>query len=565
MTRLVPGIEPIRVRVTSSQGEVTEQVFDTDELLIGRASSCGLILEDRFLSRQHSRLFRQGGELLVEDLGSRNGTLLNGQKVLRPTPVQPGDVLAISNTQIRILEPPDREAPSGEGSPSKVGMAGHTVLLNADSLLQKADSQRSAEDSETLRRYTERLELINDVHRALGQALEQGKLLELILDRVSHHMRPEQAAIFLRREDGTVEKAAARHRKDSTADDIFFSRSLAEEVVQQRNAALVHEAALDERFNSAHSILGRGIRSMVAAPLHDTKGCLGMIVLSSRRAGRLFTEEDLEVLVSLASVAVLSLRNADLLEESAERKRLEKELALGRQIQEKLLPSRLPAVEGYELYAVNLPFRGVSGDYYQILERTAYGIDEIVLMIADVSGKGIAASLVTTSLEALAAGPIEDGHSVDEICRRLSRRLHQRTPPEKYATAFVAALDPPEGRLTYANAGHNEGLVLRHDGSMDILDSTGPPIGLVDPADYRADKTHIDPGDLLILYTDGITEAFNPEDEEFGMDRLSEVCREHRAEPLENLVELLDISLDRFVRGVPYGDDRTLVLLRRLS
>ena len=549
----------IKLHVVPVQGEPFEHPLDGDSLVLGRASSSDLVLEDRFLSRHHSRVFRDGDRILIEDLGSRNGTLVNGRPISAPTPLAPGDVVKISGSVVSIVGP----GPPPQ-QPPLAGLGDHTIFRSASGLLesQVASDSRQLQGEEALRRYAERLNLINEVHRALGASMELEELLELILERVFDHLRPEQGAIYLRRDDGELERAASRALPGMDSPP-FYSRSLVNEVTEKGVGALVLDVESDERFAAAHSILATGIRSLVAAPLLDGKGALGMIVLSSRVGVRQFSEGDMELLVSLASVAALRLRNVALLEEAAERRRLEQELALGRRIQVALLPDVLPEIEGYALHAGNVPSRGVSGDYYQVLER----LDgrECVLMVADVSGKGIAASLLTASLEALAAVPIEDGLPPEEICARLSRLLYRRTPPEKYATAFLAILEPATGILRYTNAGHNPGLVVHPSGETETLGPTGTPIGLLSDGAYEAGATSLGAGDTLILYTDGITESTDPDDEEYGLERLLRVCVRHRAASLSELAAAIANDLDDFVRGEPFADDRTLVMARRFA
>ena len=551
----------IKLRVAPVQGEPFEHPFEGDSLVLGRASTSDLVLEDRFLSRHHSRLFRDGSQLFIEDMGSRNGTLLNGQKIHAPMPVGPGDVVKISGSVVSIV---DASAPAAVAPPPMSGFGDHTIFRSASGMLQShavADS-RQLVGEEALRRYAERLNLINEVHRALGESMELEELLELILERVFDHLQPEQGAIYLKSDDSELERAASR-ALPGIESSTFYSQSLVNEVTEKGVAALVLDVESDERFAAAHSILATGIRSLVAAPLLDGKGTLGMIVLSSRVGVRQFSEGDMELLVSLASIAALRLRNVSLLAEAAERRRLEQELALGRRIQVALLPDSLPEIEGYALHAGNVPSRGVSGDYYQVLERNDGR--ECVLMIADVSGKGIAASLLTASLEALAAVPIEDGLPPEGICQRLSRLLYRRTPPEKYATAFLAILEPASGTLRYTNAGHNPGLIVRATGEAETLGPTGTPIGLLPEAAYLAAETRLAAGDTLILYTDGITEPTDPDDEEYGLERLTEVCLRHRRARLSELAAAIANDLEDFVRGEPFPDDRTLVMTRRLG
>ena len=571
----------VKLHVIPVQGDSFEHPFDDDSLVLGRASSSDLVLEDRFLSRNHSRIFRDGDQLMIEDLGSRNGTLLNGLPVKAPHPIGPGDVIKISGSVISVLEPGGMaRTPRGISPPeAPAGFGEHTIFRSASGLLEGnvATDSEKIEGEEALRSYADQLKLLNEVHRALGDSMELGELLELILERVFDHLRPEQGAIFLKCDDGELEQAASRAVPGVTgvSTDAFYSRSLVHEVTEKGLAALVFDVESDERFAAAQSILSTGVRSLIAAPLLDDKGAVGMIVLSSRAGVRQFSEGDMELLVSLASVAALRIRNVALLEEAAERRRLEQELALGRRIQVAVLPDTLPEVPGYVLHASNIPSRGVSGDYYQVLKRqgrarpTEQGDgdaarDETVLMVADVSGKGIAASLLTVSLEALSSVPIEDGLPPAEICNRLSRLLYQRTPPEKYATAFLAVLEPTTGRLVYTNAGHNPGLLVNAAGEVEILGPTGPPIGILPDGAYEQEETLLGGSDTLVLYTDGITEPADPDDEEYGLERLAEVCRRHRDRDLDQVAAAIANDLEDFVRGEPFPDDRTLVIARRL-
>ena len=554
----------LKLSVQPVAGPPFERAFEGGTMILGRAGDCDLVLDDRFLSRHHSRLSKEGDRLLLEDLGSRNGTLLNGSPVKAPTPVKAGDVIRISGSTITLRAESLREEPSVPSTLVKE-LGEHTIFRSASGLLEKASS-RTEGDEKALQRYAERLELLNEVHRALGQSMELGELLDLILDRVFDHLQPEQGAIFLKRKgdsdsDGDDYEQAALREQPGINRPFSCSRSLIREVSEKGVAALVYDIADDERFAAAQSLLITGLQSLMAAPLLDPKGSLGMIVLSSS-GNRRFNEGDMELLVSLANVAGLALRNVALAEEAAERRRLEKELALGRQIQNALLPDTLPNIPGIELFARNLPHSGVSGDFYQVLERTGEG--NCLLMVADVSGKGIGAALLTASLEALAAGPIEDGQPPEVICTAISRRLYSRTPTEKYATAVLATLNTQSGYLRYVNAGHNPGLVLRRGGGeAETLEATGPPIGILADAEFEFGHIHLGPGDLLALYTDGITEALDPEEEEYGQERLAYLLGQHRDRPLDDIVAALREDLFRFADGTPFSDDRTLVLARR--
>lgn len=552
-----------RLHIAPADKTPFDFLLQGNSVVVGRSVEAELVVDDPFLSRRHFRLFRAGGTLFVEDLGSRNGTLLNDQPVRTAAPLRPGDVVRVSATTLTVHLP--EEIPPPPAPPAEDPLDA-TVFRRASDVLQEwqnpAESRLQTE--EALRRYADRLKILNDVHQALGLSLTLSDLLELILDRVFNHLRPDRAAILLREPDGEVRVAASRSSGDETEPkapaDLMVSRSLIREVLDKGMAALVLDLLSDERFAGAQSMLVAGVRSLVAAPLLTPEGTPGLIVLESRAGARQFAEEELALLVSLASVAALHLRNLRLTLEAAERRRLEEELALARRIQRALLPDHLPDAPGWAFHGTNVPSRGVSGDYYEVVSRKDG--QELVLMIADVSGKGMGASLLTVSLQALSEGPVEDGLPPDAICARLSRQLFRRTPPEKYATAFLGVLEAATGLLRFSNAGHNPALLVRANGMVERLPATGPPLGLLSVATYSGAETVLGPGDLLVLYTDGFVEAENPEGEEYGLERLQAVCLRHTEG--KALAAALDQDLEAFVRGVPYADDRTLVTARRL-
>ncbi|HVO13143.1 MAG TPA: SpoIIE family protein phosphatase [Vicinamibacteria bacterium] len=542
-------MQPLRLLVTPPLGEPFEHVCEADSLVVGRSSKAGLVLSDRFLSRQHARFFRDGEAWMVEDLGSRNTTLLNGRPLEQPVRLAHGDLVKLSETVISV-EAFEAQAPPRASPPSERTTADTMVLRSASELLAAAERESAGAS----------LRLLNEVHRALAGSLSLAELLELVLDRAFAHLGPEEAVIFLKRAHGGLELAASRRLPGAKGDELH-SRSLEHEVADKCQSALVLDAQTDARFAAADSILSSGVRSLIAAPLVGPLGSEGMIVLSSRVHLRRFSEQDLELLTALASVAALRIRNLALAEEAARRRELEKEMALARQIQLMLLPEKLPRIPGYSVFASNDPSRAVSGDLYEFQGR-AQG-DEEVVVIADVSGKGMAASLLAASFDALLVGPIEVGYPPSRICSLVSRRLFQRTPPERYVTAFIAVLEPASGRLGYTNAGHNPALLVRADRSVQRLPANGVPIGLFASMQYEGAEVTLGPGDLVVLYTDGITEAANPAGEEFGLERLQAVVGQQAREPLVAIAVAIETAVEVFAQGTPFGDDRTLVMLRR--
>lgn len=551
----------ISLWVRAADGSVFERLVDGQAFVIGRSAGADLAVADRALSRLHARLFVDGDAWMVEDLGSRNGTYVDQVRVVAPVQVRPGSEVTVGGTSLKVLsdeDDGDGDAVTAEGE--RTGR--HTILRPLAELVEPV----AVEDGDPVAlassrdRLAERLRVLIGVQRALASSIEQDELLELVLDRAFDLLRPEEGAIFLRAADGSIRLAAGRSTSggDPAA---LHSRSLLREVVDRGQAALVLDTETDLRFQEAVSLMSVGLRCLVAAPLPVEDEVIGMIVLGSRMVVRQFTEDDLELLGSLAAVAALRIHNLSLANEAAERRRLEREVQLARQIQETLLPDALPQPSGWEVFARNHPSRGVSGDFYTVVERGA----QLDLLVADVSGKGVGAALLTASLEALAASALDRGSAPDEACASVSRLLGARTERSKFATAFLGALDPATGRMVATNAGHNPPLIVRVSGQVESIAATGVPLGLFPGAEYTTTAVTLDVGDLLAVYTDGITEARNGSGEEYGVDRLERALREARGLALADIVQLLEADLERFVDGEPFDDDRTMLLVRRTT
>jgi serine phosphatase RsbU (regulator of sigma subunit) len=541
----------LRLRVVSADGRRFEHEVEGESLVVGRSSRAGLALADRAMSREHARLQHGPEGWVIEDLGSHNGTRVNEAPIEGPHRLRDGDTVSLGGSVLVVEVKGEDEVPSGDS----------VIYRSAKEMLQAASGSTDVSGiGSSSRKAADRLHMLNQVNQALASSISLEELLELILDRAFEHLKPQEAAIYLRDAAGNDICAARRSIKGRESKPMH-SRSLLHEVIDKGMVAHVVDSSVDERFSESKSLMMSGLRSFIAAPLLDAQGALGMVVVGAALGVRSFRDEDLELLVSLASVAALRIRNVRLVAEAMERQKLEQEVRLARQIQVALLPASLPPVPGWELYGGTLPSRGVSGDFYKILLR-GDGVT-CALFVADVSGKGVAASLLTASLEALSALPLEGTDPPEQICEKVGKLLHQRTPPEKYATAFLGIFDPSTGVLRWTNAGHNPALLLRGSGESEWLKANGTPLGLLPGARYREGEAAIGAGDALLVYTDGITEALNPDDEEFGEQRFVEAASRHRHLGLREMAAGLERDLDAFARGVPFHDDRTLVIIRR--
>lgn len=559
------------LQVTPPEGPPFARGVDAETLVVGRSPDCDLLLPDPFLSRFHARFYRRDDDLWVEDLGSSNGTVVNGDRIDAATRLAVGDEVRLSDTRITVARP----AAEGRDVRAELpGDAGLTALKPVSELLADHDPSTLDRRGDQLARYTARLRLLNDLHRELGRSIALGEVLELVLDGAFEHLQPEEALVFLLPEkDGEVDEENGEENDDDAPDDLVLaaarppdakglvSATLRREVMDKGQAALALDVRSDERFSDAASIMASAARGLLAAPLQDADGCLGMVVLFSRLQKHSFAEDDLELLASIAAAAALRVRNLRLARAAAERERLEGELRLARRIQVSLLPRTIPQPEGYRLHAANTPSRTVSGDYYQIIQRNDGA--ETAVLIADVCGKGTAAALLTASLEAVCSSLLEAGGAAPDVLSHACHFLHQRTPPGKFATACLALLDGASGRVSFVNAGHNPPLLVRAGGGVEELAASGFPLGMVPRSDYDESVLELAPGDLLFLFTDGIVEAEDPDGAQYGLERLTALVVEHRGDTPQELAAALEADLGAFAAGTPRGDDQTFVILQR--
>ncbi len=305
----------------------------------------------------------------------------------------------------------------------------------------------------------------------------------------------------------------------------------------------------------ARHLLGVGIE-IEGSP----RGLIAVGDKESRRGVGPFRAADRRSLGLFANQAAIALENARLHLQALEKERLEREMSLASEIQKQILPKGSPELAGYEIAGWNRPAAQVGGDYYGFLDA---GAGRFGLALGDVSGKGMPAALLVSTLHsALRLLAERDGVGTGFL-ERLNTHLAESSTANKFVTLFFAQLDPNTGALDYLNAGHNPALVLRRDGALDELGSGGVPLGLIRAARFASQRTDLLPGDLLCLYSDGITEATSIDDEEFGMGRLGEILTAYRHLPLPELIHTIDLAVSAFAKGHPQADDQTVVLVRR--
>lgn len=324
-------------------------------------------------------------------------------------------------------------------------------------------------------------------------------------------------------------------------------------------AALV--ASLEE--GSLRELLSAEQAEAVVA-IRSSDEIVGLVALGARPGGLRYAPDDLDFAEALVAQAAVALENAWHFRETLEKRKIEKELELAADIQRRLLPAALPKVAGIEAFAKSRPARHVGGDYYDVVPIDGAGeTTPHLYCVADVSGKGIAASLLMSNFQASLRALTSPERSLPETARRMNELIHASTAVNKFVTAIFVAIDPVSGRVRYVNAGHNDGFVLRADGSVERLKACGLAVGLMPGRTYTEGETTLHDGDLVALYSDGVTEANDPDENEWGDDHFIECLRAHENESVEEMVGHLYEEIDRYAGTAPQYDDITLMIIRR--
>jgi sigma-B regulation protein RsbU (phosphoserine phosphatase) len=307
----------------------------------------------------------------------------------------------------------------------------------------------------------------------------------------------------------------------------------------------------------------RELEAQLLLPLAFKDKLVGFISLSAKLSEEPYSNSDVQLLGSVATQTGLALENSHLTEaiavEVAHRERLNRELEIAREVQQRLFPQSYPAVAGLDLAGRCRPALGVGGDYYDFLEL-ADGC--LGIAIGDVSGKGIPAALLMASLQAALRGQtISGAPDLAKLMSNLNRLIYEATPSNRYATFFYGQYDPGTRRFTFVNAGHNAPMVFRN-GEVLRLEDGGPVVGLFKPARYSQACAQLTEGDAIVLFTDGISEAMNAADEEWGEERLMEAVRACRQQPATEMIDSLMRDADAFVAGAPQHDDMTIMVVK---
>jgi len=529
---------------------------------IGRSARSDVCIPDAFASRLHAEIRQEGAGFWLLDLGSANGTKLNGSVVQNTLPLYPNAEIQIGETRIRFDQELELPRPI-----SATLIADNTNFLdpsNTISLSARRNPTTEILDSQ-LQSRTDLLGLISKVGVALLSASSLDETLDQVASLVFEAVPAERVIIMLRGEkegDQMQIKVARVRGREAPLDEVRLSSAIMREVMENGKSVLTSDAQQDPRFASQTVVL-QGIRSVLAVPLAvDERHVFGLIYADSPTHEVTFSTEHLDILTTLASVASIRVENASLLEARIERERMEAELELATEIQQRFQPSAPPIVAGYEFQGISFSCYEIGGDYYDFIERED---GKMVVALGDVSGKGTAAALLMSSVHASIHAQVSAKRSLEETVHSTNEYLVENTPANRFVTMFIGELDPSNGTLKYINAGHNPPIVARGDGTVEQLDSGGLPLGLMGYAEYEAATITLEPGEAVVIYSDGVSEANNLNEDEFGMDRLKQVIQTNIARPASGIRDKIESALSDFTGTAPANDDITLVIVKRAA
>jgi len=543
--------------ISGPEGAPTKVELQKTPLSLGRSADNDLAYpQDPWLSRYHLSFERREANWWLKDCASRNGTVLNSGSLKDPQRLKAGDRIYAGHLTIEVRDvstasqkPVISFVPQEEEKNQREA----TIVTSLDKVLGKASGEPRPAREPSMNTSRVVSALIRAGRELVTHHPIEG-LFSVILELSLSAVEARRGVILTLEEGELVVRA-------SKGDGFSISTAVRDRVIREKCSLVISDAQLDDALRQQKSIVMHRVRSMMAAPLQTADRVIGLIYVDNGAVIRPFSQEDLDLLTVMANVAAIRIEHARLAEVEQSEKMMELELAQASEIQRTLLPPEAPLYDGYDLSGLNLPCHTVGGDYYDFVP---YEDGRVALVVGDVSGKGLPAALMMSSLQARVQMLRETQPDPGTAVRTLNRSLTERCPLGKFITFFYGLLDPATGALEYSNAGHNYPLVLRTSGVVEKLKGNGLVMGLFAAVEYEVRKTVLAPGELLALYSDGVTEASTDDGKEFGEDGLANFLASRTALPCEEIINQLVDHMRKWRGNTSFADDFTILLVRRL-
>lgn len=424
----------------------------------------------------------------------------------------------------------------------------------------KEEEQLSKENLR-LKSAVEELSILNDIATAIASTQSLDQITNLIVKKCVKHLKSEQGSIQLVDEKDFVNPFHTMIRvKDSQRDihPLRFDQQISDWMLANKKPMIRNEFRQEEEIAlQGDSILK--IRSMLSVPMIIKGKMIGILTLFNKESAEGFIEADQRLLTIIAGQSANVIENSRLFEEEKKLMQIQQEIQVASEIQKNLLPQEIPSIKGYDIYAINIPAREVGGDYYDFIKISE---TKTAIALGDVSGKGLPASMLMANLQATLRGQLLFCNCAKDCIKRANNMLFKSTDTSKFVTLFFGILDTEKHTLTYCNAGHNEPIYFQQEQKIK-LDKGGMLLSIFEHIDYDEEEILFDKGSILVVFTDGITEAMNEHQEEYGDERLEDLIERNSTSTSKELVTKILSDVQNFASGVPQFDDITLMVVRR--
>jgi len=530
--------------ITLSDGRTLRHRLDAVPAVIGRDAACDIPIDDPSTSRRHARFVPAGSGFLVEDLGSKNGTLLNDAPATS-APLRDGDRILLGSTLVVF---------HAQGATH----AGSHVVVADDADVTRSHATRYLSGDKRLILSQRRLQLIYELSGRLTTLQNRQKLLEDAMDVSFETLQFERGAIGVRKDRGRgVDWPVVRNLYGAEG-ELTISRSLLSRALEYGERAMFTDAA-GAAADPTMSMVQHGIRSAMCVPLTHQNEILGVMYGDRTSTSATYNDEDIDFFAAIAQQVSIGLINNRLLDEKQQMIRLNHDIDLARQIQTGLFPKALPKRPDLEVAALNEPGQRVSGDYYDVIERSD---GRVWTLIADVTGEGVAAAILMANLQAAVRATIDETEDPARLLDRWNKLIARNTDPSKFITCLLALTDLKTRKVRIGCAGHHGPYIMREDGGgpdhAELLG--GLPLGVAEDAGFESVELDLGPKPaMFVFYTDGVIEAMNMANEQFGEERLRAAIQEHRELKPAGVIKHIRKCVTTFVDGAQQSDDITLL------
>lgn len=539
----------MNLRLSGIVGESQQSwLLERSPTRAGRSSSNGMQILDPTVSKEHAEFTYDKGRWSVCDLGTRNGTRVNGRVAEKATPLLVGDMLEIGRVMLRVGS--DASSSIELGTPDAVDSS---LRLKVEDVLRQPES--GAENA------TRVVQLLSEAGQMLVLPRPMSEVCEEILRLVDRAVPSSRSVLLLREHDG-AELAPIATRGSRGADPnarLALSQSILSAVLEDNTAIITRDALNDPRFMGQQSIVAQAIHSAMAVPLFDNERVVGLIYIDSSDARITYGAQHLTLLTLIANMAAVKITNSRLLATEEVRRRMAHELATATRIQKALLPAAPEDVAGWAFHASLETCHEVGGDLYDF-HRRADG--RHVVLIGDVSGKGMGAAMLMSSILSAARVLYDVCPTPLALVQRLNDAMYKHTEGQHFVTLFVGFLDGASGHMAYVNAGHPDAHLVS-PGQVRRLEATGIPVGMLADFPWQMADTVVAQGEMVALFSDGIPEA-QRDLEFYEFERLAaSLSAAGAASDLAVSAQRILDDVAEFTTGWPRADDITLVLFRR--